>query len=1080
MNPAHSFLYVIHDEEINDSVLFTVDSLYYRGVLNRYADHDLEALDAHPEKWELYAASGDNTDKAGYLYQVNPQTGDLTEIGPTGFREIEGLSFRADETLWAWAKGEGLIQVNPQTAESKLILPSEVEIEALTWKDEKVLYLGQGTDLWKYDGQQLKLACDISKYTQGKSIEALEMMPNNTLVVGLHGKRNLLQLNVLSVEPCFISKSQEIASEHNDIEGIAYTKVRPLSLGKPGIWPDSLKPGVSTNVGVSLKISGGPDDKRDIPSLLLEEITKEGPMTLGQLYDDGTHGDLQADDYLYMGQFAVQKRVEGEYCYRVKTAEHVAGVELVTAATCLWVVSLPTQHVPSEIAVDEGVVLTFTDDTSVLRIKEIILAEGATVLADIPVLNELLVRIESLPRSNVIARFEKYPEVSWARPNRWGRPAGHFPNDPEFPAQESLTQIRANEVFYIAKGKMTVAVVDSGVDYTHPELVGKVIKGWDFESEDFDPIDEGIKGLKHNRHGTRVAAIIAAHSNNGIGMTGVSWNSKIHAVRAMSLFHQREALTYAAKKANIINFSFALSDAPVARGEFQKMLKDVDTSQKLFVSVAGNDRTVGKVTIPCGLPGIFCVGGTTRENQVATQSNLFSSIDIFAPYTVLTVGEEIGEEYYQDGGTSFSAPLVSGAASIVWSLHPTWDATQVKDQLVKTAKFLPKHKKQSLHSITETFPSQTKLNDLEGWSVENEESCYTTYDLGNFDNWPKGESRFFLVCTTQESDVLLIRREIDIHTDVTKIGITFHYNFITQEYPAMSATDNLSVWVKDISDSSTKNSELLIYHDNGSYSSLSQDTLQFPDREIVGAKTGWLEKYHEIEPPFLPTTGGKLALDFIIRNNGDKNQYPFIFLKNLRVDRYIETEIPARSVKQLDVFEAVFGGSFESPLPLTGWTLNGSCYTAFDFGQFRATDRERFLVCNTYPNEESAWISREIDIPEGVTSLPLSLDYNFLSQEFPGNGLSDWDIIELSIKSANGNVTRLVAKSSDDISMVEDTLYIGENQLAIGRTGWQTLSVDVPVSSGKGEIKIMLSSEGKGNGLHSALLVDNIRFAPSD
>ena len=429
MNPAHSFLYVIHDEEINDSVLFTVDSLYYRGVLNRYADHDLEALDAHPEKWELYAASGDNTDKAGYLYQVNPQTGDLTEIGPTGFREIEGLSFRADETLWAWAKGEGLIQVNPQTAESKLILPSEVEIEALTWKDEKVLYLGQGTDLWKYDGQQLKLACDISKYTQGKSIEALEMMPNNTLVVGLHGKRNLLQLNVLSVEPCFISKSQEIASEHNDIEGIAYTKVRPLSLGKPGIWPDSLKPGVSTNVGVSLKISGGPDDKRDIPSLLLEEITKEGPMTLGRLYDDGTHGDLQADDYLYMGQFDVQKRVEGEYCYRVKTEEPVAGVELVTAATCLWVVSLPTQHVPSEIAVDEGVVLTFTDDTSVLRIKEIILTEGAMVLADIPVLNELLVRIESEPRSNIIARFEKYPEVSSAGPNMWGTPGVGSPNN---------------------------------------------------------------------------------------------------------------------------------------------------------------------------------------------------------------------------------------------------------------------------------------------------------------------------------------------------------------------------------------------------------------------------------------------------------------------------------------------------------------------------------------------------------------------------------------------------------------------------------------------------------------------------
>jgi len=425
MNPAHSFLYVIHDEALNDSVLFTSDGSYYVGILNYYPGHDLEALDAHPQKWEVYAASGDNTDKAGYLYQVNPQTGELSEIGPTGFKEIEGLSFRADETLWAWAKGEGLIQVNPQTAESKLILPSEVEIEALTWKDEKVLYLAQGTELWKYDGQQLKQACDISKYTQGKSIEALEMMPNNTLVVGLHGKRNLLQLNVMSLDPCFISKSQEIASEYNDIEGIAYTKVSPLLLEKQGIWPNSLKPGVSTNVGVSIGVSGGTGDNRDIPPLLLEEITKQGPIILGQLYDDGTHGDDKANDYFYKGQFALQKRVEGEYCYRVKTAEPVAGVELVTAATCLWVVSWPTQQVPSEIAVDEGVIVDFTNDT----IKEIILAEKAMVLEDIPLIKVLLIRIESEPRSNVIARFEKYPEVSSAGPNLWGTPGGEFPNN---------------------------------------------------------------------------------------------------------------------------------------------------------------------------------------------------------------------------------------------------------------------------------------------------------------------------------------------------------------------------------------------------------------------------------------------------------------------------------------------------------------------------------------------------------------------------------------------------------------------------------------------------------------------------
>ena len=434
MNQAHSFLYLIHDEALNDSVLFTIDSPYDTETLNYYPGYDIEALAAHPEKWELYAASGDDTEKAGFLYQVNPQSGDLTEIGSTGFKEIEGLSFKADGTLWGWSKGDGLIKVNLQTAESELILPSEVEIEALTWKDEKVLYLAQGTDLWKYDGQYLELACDISKHTQGKSIEALEMAPNNTLLVGLHGKRSLLQLNVLSIEPCFILKSREIASEHNDIEGIAYTKIGPLNIATPGIGPNStiydiLKPSISTNIDVSTGVSAGGSDNRDIPTLFLEEITPVGPITVTQLYDDGTHGDLQANDYLYMGQFVVQKMVEGEYCYQVRTGEPVAGIELVTDSNCLWVVSLPMQHVPSEILVDEGVMVIFTKDTSVLRIKEIILTEGAMVLEDLPFIRGLVVRMESEHRANIIARFEKYPEVRLAIPEMRGTPAEGSPNN---------------------------------------------------------------------------------------------------------------------------------------------------------------------------------------------------------------------------------------------------------------------------------------------------------------------------------------------------------------------------------------------------------------------------------------------------------------------------------------------------------------------------------------------------------------------------------------------------------------------------------------------------------------------------
>lgn len=75
---------------------------------------------------------------------------------------------------------------------------------------------------------------------------------------------------------------------------------------------------------------------------------------------------------------------------------------------------------------------------------------------------------------------------------------------------------------------VTVAVIDTGVDYNHPDLVGKVVKGYDFVNGDSDPMDD-------QGHGTHVAGVIAAKANNGnYGIAGVSWNAKIYAVKVLS------------------------------------------------------------------------------------------------------------------------------------------------------------------------------------------------------------------------------------------------------------------------------------------------------------------------------------------------------------------------------------------------------------------------------------------------------------------------------------------------------------------------------------------------------------------
>ena len=335
-----------------------------------------------------------------------------------------------------------------------------------------------------------------------------------------------------------------------------------------------------------------------------------------------------------------------------------------------------------------------------------------------------------------------------------------------------------------------------------------------------------------------------------------------------------------------------------------------------------------------------------------------------------------------------------------------------------------------------------------------------------------------------------LRYEFNIPEDVSTFALKFKYKFITQEYSVESETDSMSVWIGNEDD--TSKTEILRIDNTNPL--LSDNTLRASKKNIVGLATDWLEEFKQIFPPTLPIkTGGKLFLNFKIENKGNKNRYPFFLLDYLESFISTKTTIPAFSVKQLDVFEAVFGGSFETNLEDTGWISHGSCRRDFAFGQFIAKDGNYFLNCNTTPSEENAWVTRKIDIPKDVTSIPITLDYNFISQEYPKNGTSEWDIIELSIKSGikrdkeTGETTdpgpppyRLIRMASDNIGLVEDEfVYMGQI-INMGMTGWQTLSLEVPVTSGEGEFKIMMRNEGSGNGLHSALLIDNIRLAIPD
>jgi len=299
-------------------------------------------------------------------------------------------------------------------------------------------------------------------------------------------------------------------------------------------------------------------------------------------------------------------------------------------------------------------------------------------------------------------------------------PQSTTPNDPGYPQLWGLNNtgqsggkpdadIDAPEAWDIQRGNpnTVIGVIDSGVDYTHPDLVGNIwtnpgetagdgidndnngyiddVRGWDFAYNDNDPMD--VDG-----HGTHVSGTIAGKGNNSVGVTGVAWNAKIMPLRFLddsgsgSTSNAILAINYAtAKGVKLTNNSWG------GGGYSQSLYDAINTAGKqgaLFIAAAGNS-SLNTDRIPAypasyNLSNIISVASTTRTDGLSSFSNYgATSVDLGAP------GSEIysttpGGNYATYSGTSMASPHVTGAAALVWSQNPTWTAQQVKNRLLQT------------------------------------------------------------------------------------------------------------------------------------------------------------------------------------------------------------------------------------------------------------------------------------------------------------------------------------------------------------------------------------------------------------
>jgi alpha-tubulin suppressor-like RCC1 family protein/chitodextrinase len=221
--PASCQLYAVHDQALNDSQLFTVNPNDYQvnklGPLHK--GYDIEAIAVHPQTNIIYVVSGKDVDKdkpRGHLYIVDGQTGELFPIGSTTFKEIEDLAFGNDGTLWAWAKGDGMITIDLATGEGTLQIDYDAKVEGLTLNKDNIFYGAIGNELWVYDQatNQLQVACDN---LPGET-EALEMLPDGLLLMGIHQDKSS-SLHAFDVNSCQLVPNVNVPTHpFDDVEGI--------------------------------------------------------------------------------------------------------------------------------------------------------------------------------------------------------------------------------------------------------------------------------------------------------------------------------------------------------------------------------------------------------------------------------------------------------------------------------------------------------------------------------------------------------------------------------------------------------------------------------------------------------------------------------------------------------------------------------------------------------------------------------------------------------------------------------------------------------------------------------------------
>ena len=568
-----------------------------------------------------------------------------------------------------------------------------------------------------------------------------------------------------------------------------------------------------------------PCEWRSMPGRHFEQLEERTLLSVIPVLD---YSKVSADWFEAVGAVGMEQETAALYFSSDSAAGHPANSEpLNPAVESQWIVRLIPEalHQITDPGQTEGLFRSLNAPLNVVR--------------GLGLPGQVLVEARGATEATVRAWLETSPYVASFEPNA-SVTAQQTPDDPEFERLFGLhntgqtggtddADIDAPEAWNITTGSadVVVAVIDSGVDYTHPDLAANIwtnpgeipsnqidddgngfvddVHGYDFANNDGDPMDD-------SRHGTHVAGTIGATGDNAAGVTGVNWTSSIMALKFLDQSNKGttdqaiRAINYATMMRTVYDVNVRVannswgyrgSSSPGLRAAIQAS----GDAGILFVAAAGNGDVLGRginndddpdhAFYPASedLQNIISVAASDNDDRLVRFSNYgLVSVDVAAP-GVAIFSTEPGDNYRSRYGTSMAAPHVSGVAALVWANAPDATVAEVREAIFLGA--------DSLAELQPKLSTGGRLNAHGALLVDTAAPRATLLSAPNVDGPGVTETLITVEYTDDRLvDVASVQSSRLLVTDVADPSTTFYATFqsvdVQQDAPRCEAVYRLA------------------------------------------------------------------------------------------------------------------------------------------------------------------------------------------------------------------------------------------------------------------------------------------------